>query len=90
MKDAIRAMANRKAVGNDGLQAELLRVLANEEASDTLGSFYEIIVAVSRGVVPQQRKDATIEVLHNNKDRTECGNGPSKREPFFMIIKQKK
>ena len=75
VENAIRAMANRKAVGPDGLPAELLKVLADEGDSDTLGNFYEIIVAVWRGgVVPQQWKDATIKVLHKKKDRTECGN----------------
>ena len=68
-------MANHKAVGPDGLPVELLKVLVDERDSDNLASIYEIIVAVwRRGRVPQQRKDATIKVLHKKKDRTECGN----------------
>ena len=40
-----------------------------------MASFYGIVVAVARRRrVPQQWKDATIKVLHKNKDRTECGN----------------
>ena len=68
-------MANRKAVGPDGLSAELLKVLADEGELNTLGKFHDIIVAVcGGGSVPQQWKDATIKVLHKKKDRTECGN----------------
>ena len=61
-------------MGPDGLPAELLKVLA-DEGENILGKFHDIIVAVWRGGgVPQQWKDATIKVLHKNKDRTECGN----------------
>ena len=68
-------MANRKAVGLDGLPAELLKVLADEGQLNTLETFHDIIVAVWGGDgVPQQWKDATIKVLHKNKDRTKCGN----------------
>jgi len=75
VEEAIRAMANRKAVGPDGLPVELLKVLVDEGDSNNLASFYEIVVAVwRRGRVPQQWKDATINVLHKKKDRTECGN----------------
>ena len=75
VEEAIRALANRKAVGPDGLPAELLKVLADERDLDTLGKFHDIIVAVWRGGgVPQQWKDATIKVLNEKKYRTECGN----------------
>ena len=68
-------MANRKAVGADGLPVELLKVLIDEGDSDTLGNVYEIVVAVwRRGCVPQRWKDATVKMLHKKKDRTECGN----------------
>ena len=68
-------MANRKAVGPDGLRAELLKVLADEGELNTLRKFHDIIVAVWRGGgVPQQWKDATIKVIHKKKDRDECGN----------------
>ena len=72
VEKAIRALANRKAVGLDGLPAELLKV-ADEGESDTLGKFQEVIVAVWRGGgVPQQWKYATIKALHKKNDRTEC------------------
>ena len=64
-------MANRKAVGPDGLPVEHLKVLVDEGDSDNLGSFYEIIVAVwRRGRVPQQWKDATIKALHKKIGRS--------------------
>ena len=57
VEEAIRAMANRKAVGPDGLPVDLV----DEGDSDNLGNFYEVVVAVwRRGRVPQQWKDATI------------------------------
>ena len=75
VEEAIRALANRKPVGPDGLPAKLLKVLADEGELDTLGKFHDIIVAVWRGGgVLQQWKDATIKVLHKKKDWTECGN----------------
>ena len=75
VEEAIRALANRKAVGPDGLPAGLLQVLADEGELSTLGKFRDIVVAVWRGGgVPQQWKDATIKGLHKKKCRTECGN----------------
>ena len=38
VEEAIRAMANRKAVGPDGLPVELLKVLVDEGDSDNLGN----------------------------------------------------
>ena len=75
VEEAIRALANRNAVGPDGLPAELLKVLADEGELNTVGKFHDIIVAVWRGGgVPQQWKDATTKVLHKKKYGTECGN----------------
>ena len=61
------AAGYRKAVGPDGLPAELMKVLADEGELNTLGKWWG-------GGVPQQWKDATIKVLHKKKDRTECDN----------------
>ena len=47
-EEAIGAMANRKAVGPDGLTIELLKVPVDKGDSDNLASFYEIVVAVWR------------------------------------------
>ena len=46
VEEAIRALANRKAVGPDGFLAELVKVLADEGEFDTHGTFHDIIVAV--------------------------------------------
>ena len=73
--EAIRALANRNAVGPDGLAAELSKVLADEGKFNILGKFHDVIVAVWRGGgVPQQWKYATIKVIYKKKDRTECNN----------------
>ena len=75
VEEAIGRLANRNAVGPNGLPAKLLKVLADEGELNTLGNFHDIIVAVCRGGgVPQQWKDAMIKVLHKKNDRTECGN----------------
>ena len=75
VEEAILALANRKAIGPDGIPAELTKVLADEGEFNTLGKFHDFIVAVwRRGGVPQQWKDATIQVLHKKKYRTERGN----------------
>ena len=68
IEEAIRALANRKAVGPDGLPAELLKVLADEGELNTFEKFHDINVAVWKGIgVPQQWKDATIKVLGKKK-----------------------
>ena len=69
--EAIRSMANEKAVGPDSVLAELL----NLDDPDILQHSHSILLAVWReGQVPQQWKDAMIKVLHKKKDRSDCGN----------------
>ena len=68
VEQVIRALANRKAVGLDGLPVELLKALADEGEPDTLGKFHEIIVAVWRGGgVPPRWNYATIKVVHKEE-----------------------
>ena len=71
-------MSNRKAVGPDGLLAELLKPAVDGDRDGTrriLVQFHAIVIAIWQGGgVPQEWKDATIMVLHKKKDRTECGN----------------
>ena len=68
-------MANGKAIGPDELPAELLKLGLSDSSHEILLAFHGIIVAVwMTGEVPQEWKDATIEVLHKKKDRTECSN----------------
>ena len=73
-KQALRSMANGKAMGPDELPAELHKLGLSDSSHEILPAFYGIIVAVwMTGKVPQEWKDATIKVLHK-KDRAECGN----------------
>ena len=72
VEDAIRAVANRKAVGADNLPTEFLKGLAGEGESDTQVPRYHRRCA--GGGVPQQWKDATAKVLRKKKDRSQCGN----------------
>ena len=55
VEEAIRALANRKAAGADGLPAELLKVLVDKGELDTLGKFHDIIIALWRGDGVQQQ-----------------------------------
>ena len=71
---AMKAMANAKAVGPDGLPAELLK-LGLQQDRTILGELHRLIILIWRqGKVPQQWKDAVITVLHKKCDKTECGN----------------
>ena len=74
-KKALRSMANGKAMGPDDLPAELLKLGLSDSSHEILLAFHDIIVAVwMTGKVPQEWKDATINILHKKKDRTECSN----------------
>ena len=71
---ATKAMANAKAVGPDGLPAELLK-LGLQQDRTILRELYRFTILIWRqGKVPQQWKDAVIAVLHKKGDKTECGN----------------
>ena len=70
----MKAVANAKAVGPDGLRAELLK-LGLQQDRITLFELHRLITLIWREVkVPQQWKDAVITVLHKKGDKTECGN----------------
>ena len=71
---AMKAMANAKAVGPDGLPAELLK-LGLQQGRTILLELHRLTTLIWReGKVPQQWKDAVITVLHKKGDKTECGN----------------
>ena len=71
---AMKVMANAKAVGPDGLPAELLR-LGLQQDRTILRELHRLTIIIWRqGKVPQQWKDAVITVLHKKGDKTECGN----------------
>ena len=74
LKDAIRSLANGKAVGSDEVSVTLFKITPNGNPAlrwrrlDIVGRIWR------GGEVPQQWEDASIMVLHKKKDRTECGN----------------
>ena len=71
---AMKAMANQKAVGPDGLPAELLKLGLQQDRTILL-EFHRLTTIIWReGKVPQRWKDAFITVLHKKGDKTECGN----------------
>ena len=70
----MKATANAKAVGPDGLPAELLK-LGLLQGRTILLELHQLTTLIWReGKVPQQWKDAAITVLHRKGDKTECGN----------------
>ena len=74
-KNALRSMANRKAMGPDELPVELLKLGLSDSSHEILLAFHGLIVAVwMTGEVPQEWKDAIIKVLHKKKDWTVCSN----------------
>ena len=71
---AMKAMANEKAVGPDGLPAELLKLGLQQDRTILLEVRRLTTLIWREGKVPQQWKDAVITVLHKKGDKTECGN----------------
>ena len=71
---AMKAMANKKSVGPDGLPAELLKLGLQQDRTILL-EFHRLTTLIWReGKVPQQWKDAVSSILHKKGDKTECGN----------------
>ena len=71
---AMKAMAIAKAVGPDGLPAELLK-LGLQQDRTILRELHRLTILIWRhGKVPRQWKDAVITILHKKGDKTECGN----------------
>ena len=74
LTDAIRSLANGKAVGPDGVSVELFKINLNGDPA-LRRRLLDIVVRIWKGgEVPQQWKDAIVMVLYKKKDRTECGN----------------
>ena len=71
---AMKAMANKKAVGPDGLPAELLKLGLHQDRTILLELQRLTTLIWREGKVPQQRKDAVIPVLHKKGDKMDCGN----------------
>ena len=71
----MKEMANNvKAVGPDGLPAELLKLGLQQDRTILLELHRLTTLIWRKGKVPQQWKDAVITVLHLKGDKTECGN----------------
>ena len=74
LTDAVRSLANGKAVGSDGVSLELFKITLNGDPA-LPRRLLDIVVRIWRvGGVPQQWRDAIIMVLHKKKNRTECDN----------------
>ena len=74
LTDAIHSLANRRAVGPDGVSVELFKIILNGDPA-LRQRLLDIVVRIWRGgEVPQQWKYAISMIPHKKKDRTECGN----------------
>ena len=74
LTDAIRSLANGKAIGPDGVSVKLFKITRNGDPA-LRRRLLDIVVRIWRGgELSKQWKDAIIMVLHKNTDRTECGN----------------
>ena len=70
----MKAMTNAKAGGPDGLSAELLKLGLQQDRTIVL-ELQRLVTRIWReGKVPQQWKDAVLNVLHKKGEKTECGN----------------
>ena len=69
---AMKAMANAKAVGPDGLPVELLKLRLQQERTILLGRHRLTTLIWREGKVPRQWKDAIVTVLHMKNDKIEC------------------
>ena len=74
LTDAIRSLANGKAIGPDGISVELFKITLNCGPALCRRLPYIVVRIWRGGEVSQQWKDAIFMVLHKNKYRTECGN----------------
>ena len=68
----IKAMTNARAVGPDGVPAELLKFGLQQDRTILLELHPLHTLIWREGKVPQQWKDAVITVLHKKCDKTEC------------------
>ena len=71
---AMKAMENAKAVGQDGLLADLLKLRLQQDRTILLELQRLTTFIWREGKVPQQWKDAVRTVLHTKGDKMECGN----------------
>ena len=71
---ALRSMASAKAVGPGELAVELLKLRINHGPT-VLREFHRVIKLVwHQREVPQRWRYTVLNLLHEKKDRAECGN----------------
>ena len=70
----MKAMSNTKAVGPDGLPAELLKLGLQRNRTILLELRRLTTLTWREGKVPQQWNDTVITILHEKGDKTESGN----------------
>ena len=71
---AMKAMANAKVVGPDGLPAELLKLGLQQDRTILLELHRLTTLIWREGKAPLQWKDAVITILHKKGNKTECEN----------------
>ena len=71
---AMKAIANVKAVGQDGFPAELLKLRLQQDRTILLELHRLTTLIWREGKVPQQLKDAVITILHKKGGKMKCGN----------------
>ena len=71
---AMKEMENTKAVGPDGLRADLLKLGLQQDRTIRLELHRLTTLIWCEGKVPQQWKYAVITVLHKKGDKMKCGN----------------
>ena len=71
MMEVIKGMPNWKAIGPDGLPAELLKLDHPEFVQCFLRILFDVCIT---GEVPPQWEDAIIKVLHKKKDLSDFNN----------------
>lgn len=71
VEEAVRCMANTKAVGPDDSSAELTKLCLDGDHFLFWKCRFVIVVTWQLGEVPQQWKDTTLKVLNKKKDLTE-------------------
>ena len=71
---AMKVVAKAKALGPDGLPAELLKLGLQQDRTILRDIHLLTILIWRQGKVPRQWKDAVITVLHKKGGKRECGN----------------
>ena len=70
--DAIRLLTNRKAVRPDEVFVELIKIMFSGDPATETARYRRLYLKGGRDATAVE--NAIIAVLHNNKDRRECGN----------------